>query len=316
MVSPAIALLYPTHFLLLATLTTRENYVFFADDHGTSYMIDVSKPVPTSLELFKIQEDVLETYFLLYTRNNSQEGQQLIINDKNSVENSFWNPERPTCVFAHGWQTDIDPGSAAALIRDAFLSVGDYNVILVDWRKAAGSLWYWKVVKGVPLVAGLVTKLINFLEKDAGLNTSRIGLIGHSLGAHVVGLAARNANGNIAEVMALDPARFEFESKRPGERVDKTDADSVQVIHTSSLGISEPIGDADFYPNGGNLQPGCSRIVPACAHSRSFEYYAESVTNPTGFRAGDVFMGGPSFDRNAQGKYTLQTRRSSPFALG
>lgn len=119
---------------------------------------------------------------------------------------------------------------------------------------------------------------------------------------------------------ALDPAKPAFTSKGPGERVDKTDANTVQVIHTSSIGLDEPIGDADFYPNGGITQPGCSRIgkygsmpksislvgslvntlnsfsVPACSHSRAYEYYTESITNPTGFRAGEVFMGGPKFD--------------------
>jgi len=33
-----------------------------------------------------------------------------------------------------------------------------------------------------------------------------------------------------------------------------------------------------------------------CAHLRAEMYYIESVTNPTGFRARDVFMGGPSID--------------------
>ncbi|KAM0728159.1 Lipase member H-B [Formica fusca] len=315
MASPAIALLYPT---LLATLATDTNYTLFADEHGTPFMIDVTDPVPTSSELIEIEETALKTSFLLYTRNNPQIGQELIINDKNSVDNSFWNPDNPTCIVTHGWRGDAKPGSACTLIRDAYLSIGDYNIILVDWSKAAGNLWYWKVVKSVPLVAGHVTRLINFLEESADLDTSKTRLIGHSLGGHIVGLAARNANNDIAEVMALDPAKPSFESKGAGERVDKTDANVVQVIHTSSLGIAEPIGDSDFYPNGGNKQPGCSKIVPACAHSRSYEYYAESIVNPTGFRADDthVYMGGPKFDPKAQGTYTLQTRKSSPFALG
>lgn len=57
---------------------------------------------------------------------------------------------------------------------------------------------------------------------------------------------------------ALDPAKPLFELKGPGERVDKSDAANVQVIHTTNtLGLEEPIGDSDFYPNGGKSQPGC-----------------------------------------------------------
>lgn len=56
-------------------------------------------------------------------RNNPQVGQQLIINDKNSVENSFWNPEHPTCIITHGWRGDVEPGSACALIRDGKIAI-------------------------------------------------------------------------------------------------------------------------------------------------------------------------------------------------
>lgn len=56
---------YPT---LLATLVTDGNYTLFADDHGTSYMIDESEPVPTAVELAEIEESALETFFFLFTR--------------------------------------------------------------------------------------------------------------------------------------------------------------------------------------------------------------------------------------------------------
>ncbi|GAB1864127.1 phospholipase A1 [Camponotus japonicus] len=279
-------------------------------------MIDEREPVPTAVELAEIEESALETFFFLFTRNNPKNGQQLIVNDKESVDNSFWNPEHPTSIYVHGWRGNISSGSPSTLIRDAYLSANDYNVILVDWQKAASNLWYWKVARSIPFVAGHLTKLVNFLEKEAGLDTSRLRLIGHSLGGHIVGLAARGANSKVAELMALDPAKPAFISKGPGERVDITDADLVQVIHTSAIGLENPLGDSDFYPNGGTLQPGCSKLIPACAHARAYLYYAESVKNPTGFRAGNVFMGGPKFDSNARGKYTLKTRRSSPFALG
>lgn len=51
-----------------------------------------------------------------------------------------------------------------------------------------------------------------------------------------------------------------FDSKGPGERVDKTDANNVQVIHTCAglLGLDKNVGTSDFYANGGRNQPGCS----------------------------------------------------------
>lgn len=47
-------------------------------------------------------------------------------------------------------------------------------------------------------------------------------------------------------------------------RLDTTDADFVDVIHTNSgpfteghLSMIEAVGHIDFYPNGGQFQPGC-----------------------------------------------------------
>lgn len=89
----------------------------------------------------------------------------------------------------------------SSLISSAYLSIGDYNVILINWSEAAGNLWYWKVVRSVPLVAERMTQMIDFLQEEAGLKPSETRVVGHSLGGHIVGLAARNAKGTIAEVI-------------------------------------------------------------------------------------------------------------------
>jgi phosphatidic acid-selective phospholipase A1 len=44
------------------------------------------------------------------------------------------------------------------------------------------------------------------------------------------------------------------------ERLDSGDAEFVEVVHTSGgyLGYRDPIGQVDFFPNGGTWpQPGC-----------------------------------------------------------
>lgn len=59
----------------------------------------------------------------------------------------------------------------------------------------------------------------------------------------------------------LDPAGPGFFISNKDGMLDATDAIFVDVIHTSGwwAGFYDPVGDVDFYPNGGFPdQPGCS----------------------------------------------------------
>jgi hypothetical protein len=66
----------------------------------------------------------------------------------------------------------------------------------------------------------------------------------------------------------LDPASPIFRSKLLVEserKLDKDDAEFVDVIHTDGspvwtdgFGLLQPLGHVDFFPNGGQEQPGCS----------------------------------------------------------
>lgn len=95
----------------------------------------------------------------------------------------------------------------------------------------------------------------------SNLNLKDVVLIGHSLGSHIAGIAAKRIqSGRIPIIVALDPAYPLFSKSEHDKRLARTDADYVQVIHTSigQLSIPYPIGHADFYPNYGKDQSGCS----------------------------------------------------------
>lgn len=84
---------------------------------------------------FNIEEDLI---FRLYTQENPSTYHVL----KSNLEPpGAFNPYRPTRIFIHGFQS-----SEKVLLRykDAFLKLGDYNFIAVDWTKGASTLNYLK----------------------------------------------------------------------------------------------------------------------------------------------------------------------------
>lgn len=93
-------------------------------------------------------------------------------------------------------------------------------------------------------------------------------IIGHSLGAHIAGNAARYFGGNIGRVTGLDPAGPLF-LPTARDAIWPMDAQFVDIIHTcvGILGETEPRGHVDIYPNFGvPSQPGCSSLdlLTAC----------------------------------------------------
>lgn len=54
---------------------------------------------------------------LFFFRKNPQSGQQLFIDDLDSVKNSSWNPNHPTRLITHGWRGDCETESCS-MIRD------------------------------------------------------------------------------------------------------------------------------------------------------------------------------------------------------
>lgn len=106
------------------------------------------------------------------------------------------------------------------------------------------------------MLAGFIEYLTQY-----GMKLSELQIVGHSLGAHIAGLAGKQLTvGKVAVIIGLDPAGPLFSVNKVDKRLDRTDADYVQIIHTDGghFSIKYPIGHADFYPNGGTEQPGCS----------------------------------------------------------
>lgn len=275
--------------------------------------------------------------FLLFTRSNPTSGQYLDINDVSSVRNSNFNSRRPTRFLIHGWNNNRY-SAFNILIRDAYLATGDFNVIVVDWGIGANTINYVSARNRVHPVGVVTANFIDTLVDIGGLNTQTTHIIGYSLGAHAAGICGKYVRNRIHTIHGLDPAGPLFYNRWYNDRLNFDDADYVEVMHTNAgtLGFSNPIGYADFYPNGGSSQPGCGLdLVGMCAHSRTYYYFAESLYSNDGFwsvpcyyselrrarcsrQGNSAFMSGDPGNHGAQvsNVYHLTTNNRYPFALG
>ncbi|XP_057216799.1 lipase member H isoform X1 [Triplophysa rosa] len=224
----------------------------------------------------------VDVRLLFYTRANASCGQLL------SHEDPFSNPDfdlsRPTTFLIHGYRPTGSPPVWLYQFVEFLLMRSDLNVIVVDWNRGATNVNYLKVVKNTRVVAKKLTELIQKM-KDNGARLSSIHMIGVSLGAHISGFTGADFNGEIGRITALDPAGPQFNRQPHSKRLDPSDAQFVDVLHTDmdALGYRNLLGHIDYYANGGADQPGCPKTIFSgsqyfkCDHQRSVFLYLSSL---------------------------------------
>lgn len=75
-----------------------------------------------------------------------------------------------------------------------------------------------------------------FTQKNYEYSAKQVHIIGHSLGAHTAGYAGAMVPG-LGRITGLDPAEPFFQGMPAHVRLDPTDAELVDVIHTDGKGI-------------------------------------------------------------------------------
>ncbi|CAG9861221.1 unnamed protein product [Phyllotreta striolata] len=292
----------------------------------------ISSPLP-DLEL-AVKDNDVKIYFndqKIYF--NSQKPVLLNLSNSQEVLNKGYDDRKDTVFVIHGWHNEYD-SPMCSTVSHAILNSKDVNVFIVDWSKIAKQN-YFTARYSVAGVAKIVGRLIDDLIESNALQLNRTFFVGHSLGAHVAGICGAVLKGKVNHIVGLDPALPLFPWDEVDGRLDPTDAQFVQVIHTCSgiLGYNRDLGHVDYWPNGGSDQPGCGGLLDiggACSHSRSYKYFAESVMsdgflshkcdNYEDYENGKCDkeptspMGEYSPDYRATGRYFLQTHSESPFS--
>lgn len=227
--------------------------------------------------------------FFLYTRRTQAKGEQLNVLDPEALYLTHWNPKHKTKIIIHGFNGGRD-FSPSPEMRKAYFTLGEYNVIIVDYgesvREPCLSQMEWAPRFGALCAA----QLLKYLGKHPrGVRPDFVHIVGYSVGAHVAGLIANNLSkedGKIGRITALDPTIFFYAGSNNTRDLDKTDAHFVDVIHTGAgiLGQWSPSGHADFYMNGGTSQPGCASSTIFGELQLSFPFFncknLYSIINP------------------------------------
>ncbi|GBN77455.1 Endothelial lipase [Araneus ventricosus] len=211
----------------------------------------------------KPTNNICSITYLLFTENNRNSPCYIEPNNQEFNHCEF-DPCGETKILIHGYTVKLKPGNVFEGIKDNLLLEDAYNVVIVNWTQYNQGI-YGNAVENAYLVGIEVGKFINFLTNEKGVNATDIHLIGHSLGAHVAGVAGKQV-ANLGRISGLDPAAPLYKRNVTYNRLTDSDAYFVDVIHTSNgvialgsqgYGIPYPIGQINFYPNGGNYQPSC-----------------------------------------------------------
>uniref|UniRef100_A0A669PSY4 Triacylglycerol lipase n=1 Tax=Phasianus colchicus TaxID=9054 RepID=A0A669PSY4_PHACC len=270
--------------------------------------------------------------FSLYTRETGNNSQVISAINSSTIQNSHFSSHRRTSFIIHGFSSTGKKGWVVEMCL-LLLEVENMNCIAVDWKEGAKGT-YVCAVNNIRVLGAEVAYFIKTLQKLFRYCPREIHLIGHSLGAHTAGETGRRVRG-IRRITGLDPAGPYFEGTPPEVRLDPTDANFVDVIHSNAahfpatgFGMYNTTGHLDFYPNGGTLMPGCNdlllemkrtdfealiadtTIFGSCHHSRSHEFYFKSILYPTGFIGYPYVL----LINCLNQKYFLNTAAEPPFA--
>lgn len=102
-----------------------------------------------------------------------------------------FNVSQPVKIVIHGFTSNV-AAEVVRIITTAYLKTGDYNVIGVDWSVLCDTE-YISAMRGVQLAGDALAGFIRWLN-NMGVPMSNVHIVGHSLGAHVAGVAGDKLN--------------------------------------------------------------------------------------------------------------------------
>ncbi|XP_017490948.1 PREDICTED: vitellogenin-1-like, partial [Rhagoletis zephyria] len=244
-----------------------------------------------------------------------------------------FDASKKVVIASSGWMTNANKSDDVLdSLAKAYNCRGDTNFLGIDVGRHLEEMYTWSALNTKTIGEQIANALVN-LTKVVPLENFH--LMGHSLGAQIVGEAARhfkNLTGKqIPHVTGFDPAGPCFNYGETLTTLSAGDAGYVDIIHTNPgiAGQSGATGDSDFFVGGHfPIQNGCFTSI--CSHSRSWQYYVESVYpgNENNFLTkrcdsplrlkqgrcvGEEYPMGYAVPKNLKGTYVLEVNPTAPY---
>ncbi|XP_026762736.3 lipase member H-A-like [Galleria mellonella] len=199
---------------------------------------------------------------------------------------------RKTVLFISGYFDN--PDFAASRIMEYSYRLLGYNVFLLDMHKFVEHD-YPSVTRNLPAIGKHTAEMLyNLTQQNVGFDPKKFEMVGLSLGGETISFIAKSYKAlsgvKISRLTALDPSGPCFRNRGPDRRLDKSDADYVEVIGTNidGLGIATPVGHVNIYINGGEYQMSDIYWMPCemfCSHIKVFEIWFSALRNQDSFIA-------------------------------
>ncbi|XP_058127007.1 pancreatic triacylglycerol lipase-like [Anopheles ziemanni] len=286
----------------------------------------------------------VDVRYPVFVRSNTDHPNFIDINDPAGVRKLGINPKGRIYFITHGYIESGDRPWIQQMVNALIDNDpdGTASCVVIDWRKASNPP-YTQCCANIRVIGAITAHVIYMLYEELNMeNLDKVHLLGHSLGSHLCGYAGYHLQKDfgiqLGRITGLDPAEPLFSDTDPLVRLDRSDAKFVDIIHTDGsewvskggLGMYQPIGHVDFYPNGGYNQPGCNDPMTkfirkhdesffwgfqeffGCNHLRCHQFFTDSVLNPQcpfvgiGCSSYAQFLRGECFNCDADGHYCIE----------
>jgi predicted alpha/beta-fold hydrolase len=140
--------------------------------------IDDVQPIDPRFDAYR------DVRILLSTRENLGNPRELNFRDIASIQNSPFNPSRPTRILIHGWFEDETSDIKVETSRE-LLQFYDFNVLFIDWSEGSRTINYVQATQRVSPVGNFLASYLDFLHENNFLQFDRLSIIGFSLGGEI-----------------------------------------------------------------------------------------------------------------------------------